>query len=75
MTRFRKLEQALRDFLLSTLIWFLKRPNSLFEISLLFDVPIYNGNLWDWDSFWAVYALFNLVDTEPTSSGEKGTNY
>ena len=22
----------------------------------------YAGNLWDWDSFWAVYALFNLAD-------------
>jgi len=71
MTRFETYEQALRDFFTKHIDMVLKQPNSCLKYPFVDPGSIYNGNLWDWDSFWAVYALFNLVDTDPQAAVKK----
>ena len=44
-----------------------KQPNSCLKYPFVDPGSVYDGNLWDWDSFWAVYALFSLVN----SSGDQ----
>ena len=34
-----------------------KSPNDLFKYPFIDPGSVYDGNLWDWDSFWTVYAL------------------
>lgn len=34
-----------------------KQPSGLFQHPFIDPGSIYHGNLWDWDSFWTVYAL------------------
>ncbi len=26
---------------------------------------VYDGNVWDWDTYWSVYGFFNLADSYP----------
>lgn len=40
----------------------LKQPNECLKYPFVDPGSIYDGNLWDWDSFWAVYSLLNTVD-------------
>jgi len=39
----------------------LKQPNECLKYPFIDPGSVYDGNLWDWDSFWAAYALFNTV--------------
>lgn len=40
----------------------LKQPVHYLRHPFIDPGSVYEGNLWDWDSFWATYALFNLVE-------------
>lgn len=53
--------QALRAHIAQKAPTALKQPNTCLPHPFVDPGSIYNGNLWDWDSFWSVYALFNLA--------------
>jgi len=58
-----KYSALLRSFFENNAKTILKQPNSCLKYPFVDPGSIYDGNLWDWDSFWAVYALFSLVNT------------
>lgn len=66
-------ETRLREFILSQVDTILKKPVHYLKHPFVDPGSIYDGNLWDWDSFWAVYALLNLADGE--GDGERRERY
>lgn len=57
-------ERLLREYILSQADTILKEPVHYLKHPFVDPGSVYDGNLWDWDSFWAVYALFNLAENE-----------
>jgi putative isomerase len=59
----------------------LKEPVGCLRHPFIDPGSIYDGNLWDWDSFWAVYGILNLLDADgkldgaPTPSGRPWIEY
>ncbi len=43
-----------------------KRPGKRFEYPFIDPGSIYDGNLWDWDTYWTVYALIAYTKTHPS---------
>jgi len=41
----------------------LKRPYGYFKYPFIDPGSVYDGNLWDWDTFWAVYAMIGISET------------
>ncbi|MFC4303759.1 MGH1-like glycoside hydrolase domain-containing protein [Cohnella boryungensis] len=64
-------EQQLRDFIVSQVDTILKEPVHYLKHPFVDPGSIYDGNLWDWDSFWAVYAILNLVDDSEDGKRKK----
>lgn len=63
-------EKALRSYFSENVKKVLKQPNSCLKHPFVDPGSIYDGNLWDWDSFWAVYALLNLAENTDQVSAE-----
>lgn len=58
-------EPTLRGFLETHWERTLKQPQAALKFPFVDPGSVYGGNLWDWDSFWAVYGLFSLLDGNP----------
>lgn len=58
-------EKTIRRFLEANWEKTLKAPQASLKFPFIDPGSVYGGNLWDWDSFWAVYGLFSLLDTTP----------
>lgn len=67
MDRLEKYSELLHAYFRENARTVLKQPNSCLKYPFVDPGSVYDGNLWDWDSFWAVYALFSLVN----SSGDQ----
>lgn len=57
-------EKLIREYILKDVHKTLKNPNDYLKYPFVDPGSVYDGNLWDWDSFWAVYSLFNLASNE-----------
>lgn len=58
-------ESEIRRYVLQNAAKTLKAPNSYLKYPFIDPGSVYDGNLWDWDSFWAAYALLNMTsDTD-----------
>lgn len=40
----------------------LKQPRSFIHYPFIDPGSVYDGNVWDWDTFWSVYGLFSVAD-------------
>lgn len=40
----------------------LKQPRSFIRYPFIDPGSVYDGNVWDWDTYWSVYGLLNLAD-------------
>lgn len=40
----------------------LKQPRSFIRYPFIDPGSVYDGNVWDWDTFWSVYGFLNLAD-------------
>lgn len=61
---FEHYEQLLRAYIGEKADTILKAPAHYLKHPFVDPGSIYDGNLWDWDSFWAVYALLNMAEDE-----------
>lgn len=59
--KYEQYVQLLRNYFGNKASGVLKQPNECLKYPFIDPGSIYDGNLWDWDSFWAAYALFNTV--------------
>lgn len=57
-------EKRIREYILKDIHKTLKNPNDYLKYPFVDPGSVYDGNLWDWDSFWAVYALLHLAESE-----------
>lgn len=53
-------ETLIRSYILQNAAKTMKPADDLFPYPFVDPGSVYDGNLWDWDSFWAVYALLCL---------------
>ncbi len=54
-------EEALRNYVLDRLPQVLKKPHSFIHYPFIDPGSVYDGNVWDWDTYWSVYAILNLT--------------
>ncbi|PHV70450.1 trehalase / alfa-L-rhamnosidase / mannosyl oligosaccharide glucosidase [Sporanaerobium hydrogeniformans] len=54
-------KQQIKDYILKNLKRTLKEANDYLKYPFIDPGSVYDGNLWDWDSFWATYALLNMT--------------
>lgn len=62
MDAINRYEAKLREYISAKVDTVLKKPAHYLRHPFVDPGSIYDGNLWDWDSFWAVYALLNMAD-------------
>jgi putative isomerase len=56
-------EAALRAYIGASLKNVLKAPKSCLKYPFIDPGSVYDGNLWDWDSYWAAYGAFAFLDS------------
>ncbi len=65
-----KYAEQLYSYFNDNLSGMLKKPNTCLRYPFVDPGSIYDGNLWDWDSFWAVYSLFAISGRDSGSNPE-----
>lgn len=58
----KKSEERIREYVLEHIEEILKRPRAFLRYPFIDPGSVYDGNLWDWDSYWSVYGLLPLMD-------------
>ena len=53
---------ALRGYVMANTENVLKKPRSFIHYPFIDPGSIYDGNVWDWDTYWSVYGFLNLLD-------------
>lgn len=56
-------EELIRNFILENTPQVLKKPVSFIKYPFIDPGSVYDGNVWDWDTFWSVYGLLNLMES------------
>ena len=49
----------------------LKQPRSFIRYPFIDPGSVYDGNVWDWDTFWSVYGLFSVAELFPAELNER----
>lgn len=60
--KFKKYEELLRNFVMGNTENVLKNPRSFIHYPFIDPGSVYDGNVWDWDTYWSVYGFLNLAD-------------
>lgn len=55
-------EQLIRNYVEQNLDQLLKQPRSFIRFPFIDPGSVYDGNVWDWDTYWSVYGLLPLAD-------------
>ncbi len=54
----------IRDYLFEKLDKVMKKPYGNYKYDFVDPGSAYDGNLWDWDTFWAVYAMIGVAEND-----------
>ena len=60
--RKEKYRQSLENFVMGHTEDVLKQPREFIQYPFIDPGSVYDGNVWDWDTFWSVYGFLNLAD-------------
>ncbi|NBJ00283.1 trehalase / alfa-L-rhamnosidase / mannosyl oligosaccharide glucosidase [Lachnospiraceae bacterium] len=55
-------ERMIKKFVMEHTEDVLKQPRSFIRFPFIDPGSVYDGNVWDWDTFWSVYGFLNLAD-------------
>lgn len=55
--------ENIRKFVMSNTENVLKNPRSFIHYPFIDPGSIYDGNVWDWDTYWSVFGFLNLADS------------
>lgn len=69
----KKYMSLIQKYVLEQLPFVLKKPNDCFKHPFIDPGSVYDGNLWDWDTFWATYSLLNAAG-EPGAGSPEAEN-
>ena len=61
--RTEQYRQELKKFVMSHTEDVLKNPRSFIHYPFIDPGSVYDGNVWDWDTYWSVYGFLNLADS------------
>ncbi len=59
--KYQEYEEKLRGYILEKLPKVLKKPREFIRYPFIDPGSVYDGNVWDWDTYWSVYAILNLT--------------
>lgn len=59
----KEYEENLRSFVMERTEDVLKKPRSFIYYPFIDPGSVYDGNVWDWDTYWSVYGFLNLADS------------
>ena len=60
--RFTEERKRLEAFVLNNLEGVLKKPHAFIHYPFIDPGSVYDGNVWDWDTYWSVYGLLGMKD-------------
>lgn len=63
--------ELIREYLMNSIDKVLKEPRGYYKYPFIDPGAAYDGNLWDWDTFWAVYSLINIAENCPVDASFK----
>ena len=63
--------QRIKDYVTGHVEGLLKEPHAFIRYPFIDPGSIYDGNLWDWDTYWSVYGLFGMMDSFSEELQEK----
>ncbi len=52
----------IREYLMKHIDSVLKKPYGNYKYPFIDPGTAYDGNLWDWDTYWAIYSLINIAE-------------
>lgn len=58
---YRNYYEQLEKYILGRVDQILKKPHSFIHYPFIDPGSVYDGNVWDWDSYWSVYGLLPLI--------------
>lgn len=59
--QFQKYYDLIEDYIKKNLDKVLKQPRSFIKYPFVDPGSVYDGNVWDWDTFWSVYSIAPVV--------------
>lgn len=62
---FESERQRIERFVLDNVDGVLKKPRSFIRYPFIDPGSVYDGNVWDWDTYWSVYGLLGMADVLP----------
>ncbi|MDP6631514.1 MAG: trehalase family glycosidase [Kiritimatiellia bacterium] len=70
-TEMSRYEGIIREWVMGKLARTCREPAGCLKYPFVDPGGGYEGNLWDWDSFWSVYGMLNLLDKDGALNGVK----
>ena len=58
----RTYEEAIRAYICAHVDDVLKKPRDFIHFPFIDPGSVYDGNVWDWDTYWSVYGLLGMMD-------------
>lgn len=67
----KQYRDAVAAFIKDQLPKVLKQPHSFIRYPFIDPGSVYDGNVWDWDTYWSVYGLFGMSDAFSAEENER----
>ena len=64
----KRYENLLRKFVMDHTEDVMKEPRSFIHFPFIDPGSVYDGNVWDWDTYWSVFGFLNLADSYKDAS-------
>ncbi len=64
-------EEIIKKYIITNIHLALKEPHSFIKYPFIDPGSVYDGNVWDWDTFWATYGLLHMMDSFDASLQSK----
>ncbi len=68
---YQEYEQLIKNYMLKNVETVLKEPHSFIRYPFIDPGSVYDGNVWDWDTYWSVYGLLGIMEEFPKETQEK----
>lgn len=64
-------ENLIREYIKKNIHTVLKEPHSFIRYPFIDPGSVYEGNVWDWDTYWSVYGLLGMMEDFPEQLQKK----
>lgn len=58
----KEYSEILEKYILANITEMLKEPRNFIRYPFIDPGSVYDGNVWDWDTYWSVYGLLSVID-------------